>query len=378
MYFMNKKTIALLNCHGDDVYCFRKEVIDALVEQGYRVILSCPESHRLDCFRNNDSIVVEDVEIDRRGTNPIKDLKLLCDYIKLYKRHRPDVVCTFTIKPNVYGSIAADLLGIPHINNITGLGSGFQNGGMMQRVVILLYRMALKKSNMVFFQNIENQQTAINSNLLGKNTPHKCIPGSGVNLERFVISPKDSKDEENVVFNYIGRVLKDKRIDDYLDAARIIKAKYHNVVFNIIGFIEPTEIHYKNLLEELEKQGIVHYCGSVDDVRPYVKASDAIIHPSSYGEGISNVLLESAASGKAIITTDISGCKDCVDDGVTGFIYHANDVSQLVGKIEEFMSLSSQQRKEMGLAGRKKVEREFDRNIVVNEYLHKIKHIVGE
>lgn len=371
---MNKKTIAFLNCHGDDVYCFRKEVIDALVANGYRVILSCPASHRLDCFRNNESIVVEDIKIDRRGTNPFHDLKLLLDYIKLYKRHKPDVVCAFTIKPNVYGSLASDILGIPHINNITGLGSGFQNGGLIQRVVIRLYRKALKRSKMVFFQNMENQQIAIEAKLLGEGVPYKCIPGSGVNLERFIVSPKDS--EDGVVFNYIGRVLKDKRIDDYLDAARIIKQKHNNVIFNIIGFIEPTEIHYKRLLEELEQKGVIHYCGSVDDVRPYVKASDAIIHPSSYGEGISNVLLESAASGKAIITTDISGCKDCVDDGVSGFIYHAEDVSQLVDKIEKFIALTPQQRMDMGLAGRRKVEKEFDRKIVVNAYLQEVKRIV--
>lgn len=372
------KTIALLNCHGDDVYCFRKEVIDSLVEHGYKVILSCPESHRLDCFRNNNSIVVEDVEIDRRGTNPIHDLKLLYDYIKFYRQHKPDVVCTFTIKPNVYGSIAADIMGIPHINNITGLGSGFQNGGFIQRIVIKLYKRALKNSKMVFFQNMENQRIAIESKLLSDKTPYRCIPGSGVNLERFTVSPKSIETENKVIFNYIGRVLKDKRIDDYLDAARKIKKKCNDVVFNIIGFVEPSEIHYIRLLEELELQGIIHYCGSVDDVRPYVKESDAIIHPSSYGEGISNVLLESAASGKAIITTDISGCKECVDDGVSGFIYHAEDVIQLVNKIEKFIALTPQQRTDMGLAGRRKVEKEFDRNIVVNAYLQVIKEIIGQ
>lgn len=373
---MDKKTIALLNCHGDDVYCFRKEVIDKLVEQGYRVILSCPESYRLNCFRNNRNIVVEDVNIDRRGTNPFNDLKLLLDYIRLYKKHRPDVVCTFTIKPNIYGSIAADLMGIPHVNNITGLGSGFQNGGIVQRVVVALYKLALRKSKMVFFQNMENQTTAIDAKLIGSHTPYKCIPGSGVNLERFTVCEKENNDK--VVFNYIGRVLKDKRIDDYLDAAQRIKPKHPETVFNIIGFIEPTEIHYKQLLEKLESQGIIHYCGSVDDVRPYVNASDAIIHPSSYGEGISNVLLESAASGKAIITTDISGCKDCVDDGVSGFIYHAENVGQLVDKIEQFISLTPLQRKEMGLAGRRKVEKEFDRQIVVEAYQHIVKDILND
>lgn len=365
------KKIALLNCHGDDVYCFRKEIIDALVDKGCMVILSCPESSRLDYFRGHDNVIIEDVYIDRRGTNPVKDLKLLYDYIRLFKKHQPDVVCTFTIKPNVYGSIAADMLSIPHINNITGLGSGFQNGGFVQRVVKLLYRTALRKSRKVFFQNQENQEIALQTGLVNEKIPYECIPGSGVNLARFDYKEKDTSDDI-VVFNYIGRVLKDKRIDDYLDAAKAIKAKYKNTQFNIIGFIEHTEIHYKKLLEELEKDGIVHYCGSVDDVRPLVYASDAIVHPSSYGEGISNVLLESAACGRAAITTDIAGCRDCVDDGVTGYIYEPENVDQLVERIEQFLALTSEQRKAMGKAGRNKVEQQFDRNIVVNAYLKEL------
>lgn len=365
------KKVALLNCHGDDVYCFRKEIIDALVAKGCMVILSCPESSRLDYFRGQDNVIIEDVYIDRRGTNPIKDLKLLYDYIRLFKKHKPDVVCTFTIKPNVYGSIAADMLGIPHINNITGLGSGFQNGGFVQRVVKILYRTALRKSKKVYFQNQENQKVALQTGLVNEKIPFECIPGSGVNLTRFEYKKKDSADDV-VVFNYIGRVLKDKRIDDYLDAAKVIKAKYPNTQFNIIGFIEHTEIHYKKLLEELERDGIVHYCGSVDDVRPLVYASDAIVHPSSYGEGISNVLLESAACGRAAITTDIAGCRDCVEDGITGYIYEPENVTQLVDKIEHFINLPSEERKRMGTLGRKKVEMEFNRQVVVDKYLREI------
>lgn len=365
------KKIALLNCHGDDVFCFRKEIIDALVKKGCLVILSCPESSRLDCFRGQDNIIIEDVYIDRRGTNPVKDIKLLMDYVRLFKKHRPDVVCTFTIKPNVYGSIAADLLGIPHINNITGLGSGFQNGGFVQSVVKFLYRVALRKSIKVFFQNRENQDIALKTGLVSKKTPYKCIPGSGVNLTRFEYKEKEYTDEK-IVFNYIGRVLKDKRIDDYLDAAKAVKKKYPNAFFNIIGFIEPTEFHYQKLLKELEEHNIIHYCGSVDDVRPLVYASDAIIHPSSYGEGISNVLLETAACGRAIITTNIAGCKDCVDDNISGFVYQAENVDQLISKIETFIEMTPEVRKTMGIHGRKKVEKEFDRNIVVNAYLKEL------
>ena len=365
------KKVALLNCHGDDVYCFRKEIIEGLVDKGCQVILSCPESRRLDCFRGQDNIIIEDVKIDRRGTNPINDFKLLLHYVRLFKKHRPDIVCTFTIKPNVYGSIAADLLGIPHINNITGLGSGFQNGGIVQQVVKILYRTALRKSKKVFFQNEDNQRVAIQTGLISSKIPHECIPGSGVNLSRFEFKEKTTSDDK-VVFNYIGRVLKDKRIDDYLDAAQIIKARYQNAVFNIIGFIEPTELHYQKLLKDLEEKGVVHYCGSVDDVRPLVYVSDAIVHPSSYGEGISNVLLETAACGRAIITTDTVGCKDCVKDNISGLVYHAEDVDQLVQKVESFILMTPEVRRAMGLNGRKFVENQFDRNIVVNKYIDEI------
>lgn len=368
-----KKTVALLNCHGDDVFCFRKEIIEVLVSKGYRVVLSCPESHRLDVFRNDDNIFIEDVDIDRRGTNPIKDIKLLFHYVWLFRKYKPNMVCAFTIKPNIYGSIAADILKIPHINNITGLGSGFQNGGWVQKIVKCLYKLALRKSKVVFFQNTENEEIAMKAHLLSDYVPHQCIPGSGVNLLRFRCEYNMmGNDKKNVVFNYIGRVLKDKRIDDYLEAAEIIKHRHANTTFKVIGFIEQTEIHYLELLKDMEERGIIQYCGSVDDVRPFIYGADAIIHPSSYGEGISNVLLETAASGRVIITTNIPGCKDCVDDGVSGFIYPAENVSELVMKIEQFIALSPIERQQMGWYGRKKVEREFDRNIVVNAYLKEI------
>lgn len=367
------KSIALLNCHGDDVFCFRKEIIETLVEKNYKVILSCPESKRLDYFRDKKNIIIEDIQIDRRGTNVIKDIALTIQYIKLLKKYKPVAVCAFTIKPNIYGSIAADILGIPHINNITGLGSVFQNGGILKTFVKYMYKVALKKSRMIFFQNHENEKIALETGMITKNISHKCIPGSGVNLDYFSY---ESKIENNIlVFNYIGRVLKDKRIDDFLKAAVIIKKKYSNVRFNVIGFVEPTEKQYAELLAKLEKKNIVHYCGSVDDVRPYIIKSDATIHPSSYGEGMSNVLLETAASGRAVITTNISGCKETLDDGISGYVYEPENVDQLVEKIEKFIQLSNEERKNMGLCGRKKVENKFDRKIVVDEYWRVLKNV---
>ena len=363
-------TIAFLNCHGDDVFCFRKEIIEALVDRGCRVVLSCPEHPRLDYFRNKEGIIIEDIQIDRRGTNPLKDIKLIWDYIRLFKKYRPSYICAFTIKPNIYGSVAADLVGIPHINNITGIGSGYKNGGLVKKIVISLYKIALRKSQMVFFQNKENLQTALATKMISQKTRYQVIPGSGVNFERFAYKEKEESDK--VTFNYIGRVMKDKRIDDYLKAAIVIKEKYPQIVFNILGFIEKDENCYEKELKSLEEKGIVHYCGNVDDVRPYIYSSDAIIHPSTYGEGISNVLLETAACGRACITTNIEGCHDCVDDGVSGYIYESGNIDQLINRIEVFISLNPGQRKQMGMAGRKKVEKEFDRKLVVDSYLKEL------
>ena len=363
-------TIAMLNCHGDDVFCFRREIIEALIDRGCRVVLSCPEHPRLDYFRNRDDIFIEDVQIDRRGTNPFKDIKLIWNYLRLLKKYQPDFVCTFTIKPNIYGSIAADLLGIPHINNITGIGSGYKNGGLVKKIVISLYKIALRKSQMVFFQNKKNQQTALATKMIPQNVRYQVIPGSGVNLERFAY--REKVDSNEIVFNYIGRVMKDKCIDDYLKVASEIKKKYPQTAFNILGFIEKDEEHYETDLKSLEEKGIVLYCGNVDDIRPYIYASDAIIHPSTYGEGISNVLLETAACGRACITTNIEGCRDCVDDGVSGYIYEPGNIDQLVNRIEVFISLTPEQRKRMGMAGRKKVEKEFDRKLVVDSYLKEL------
>lgn len=364
-----RRTVILMNCHDDDVYCFRQEIINRFIEEGYQVVISCPDGPKLKLMKNMDCIF-ENISIDRRGTNPINDTRLLLAYIKLIKKYKPCVVAAFTIKPNIYGSIAAQICRVPYINNITGLGSGFENGGLIQKIVKNLYKVALKKSKMVFFQNQSNLEIVKKLNIL--NSDFKLIPGSGVNTDRFeyLDYPEGGNgiNGKTVVFNYIGRVLHDKGIDDYIEAAKTIKKEYPNTEFNIIGFIEPTENHYINELKDLECRGIVKYCGQQLDVRPYIKKSHAIIHPSTYGEGMSNVLLESASSGRAIITTDNPGCYETVEDGVTGFVYHGGNVTELVKRIKQFLELSNDSRETMGKLGRKRMEDFFSREIVVNEY----------
>lgn len=361
---MKTKIIAMLNCHDDDVFCFRKEIIDNLADNGYKVLVSCPYGERIKKIRRNN-VIYKNINIDRRGTNPVNDLKLYFSYLKLFKKYKPIAVLAFTIKPNIYGGMAARSLRIPYVNNITGLGSGFENGGIVKKIILLMYRIVLNSSSYIFFQNETNREKILTTGIL-HHERNEVIPGSGVNIDRFYFSEYPS--EEKIVFNYIGRVMKDKNIDDYLFAAKKMQKKYDNLEFNVIGFIEESEAHYKKELDELEQQGIIIYRGSQQDVRPFIEKSHAIIHPSTYGEGLSNVLLESAAMGRALLTTTIPGCKEVVEDGVNGFMFEPNNRKQMIQVIERFVNLSHEQKVNMGKASRQIVEKRFNREIVVSKY----------
>ena len=370
-----KPLVALLTNNDDDVYCFRLELLQAIQKAGYRLLISCPDGPKLALPEMKElAYLYDDSKIDRRGTNVRKDAALLAHYRKLFRTHRPAVVLTYTAKPNVYGSMAAHSLRIPVINNVTGFGSVLNKTGPMRRFIMGLFRYAYSRSACIMFQNSTNMKLA--RDLGWVKGEYRLIPGSGVNTERFPLQDYpaggDGITGEPVVFNYIGRVLHDKGVDDYFAAARRIRQKYHRTEFNVLGFIEPTESHYEAELEELGKAEIVRYRGSLTDVRPWIRRAHAIIHPSVYGEGMSNVLLENASSGRPIITTDNPGCRETVDDGVSGFVYPGGDVEELVRRIEVFLALPNAERKEMGCRGREKVSREFSRQIVVQAYLDEI------
>jgi len=373
------KTIALLTNNDDDIYCFRKELIEAIVENGYQVLISCPYGEKFELMKDIPYLYDNPV-IDRRGTNVISDGKLFLHYRKLLKKYKPAVVLTYTAKPNVYGSIAAHQLHIPVINNVTGFGSVLNQGGILQKFIMLLFKAAYQKSECIMFQNATNMQLAQNLGMV--RGEHVLIPGSGVNTERYPLQEYPAGGNgitgETVVFNYIGRILHDKGVDDYIEAARRIKKKYPATEFNMLGFIEPTENHYEQELKELSEQNIVIYRGSQKDVKPFIAKSHATIHPSTYGEGMSNVLLESASSGRPLITTDNPGCMETLQDGITGYRYHGGDVSQLCDVIEKFLALSNRERQIMGEKGREYIKENFSRSVVVNAYLEKIKEIIQD
>ena len=368
-----KKLIALLTNNDDDIYCFRKELIEEIIDSGYEMLISCPDGEKFELMKHLE-YRYDNPYIDRRGTNIVADAKLFLHYLKLFRKNKPSVVLTYTAKPNVYAGIAAWLLGIPVISNVTGFGSVLNEGGLKQKLIMTLFKFSFRRSACVMFQNSTNMKLAEDSGMV--KGEHRLIPGSGVNTDRYPLQPYpdggNGKDGATVVFNYIGRILHDKGVDDYIEAAKRIKKDYPNTEFNMLGFIEPTEIHYEKLLSELEENGIIKYRGSRKDIKPFVAASHATIHPSTYGEGMSNVLLESASSGRPIISTDNPGCQETFIDGETGFIYHGGDVDALTKRIKEFLSLPNEERKSMGEKGREYIKDNFSRKKVTEAYLEKI------
>lgn len=376
-----KPIIALLTNNDDDVYCFRLELIQGIMKAGYRMLISCPDGPKFEAMeeeyhlRKGKEYIYDNPNIDRRGTSVFNDAKLMIHYRNLYRRYKPTIVLTYTAKPNVYASLVAHQMHIPVINNVTGLGSVINESGAKQKFIMWLFKTAYRGSACIMFQNSTNMMLA--KKLGWVKGDSKLIPGSGVALDRYPVQeyPEGGNgiEGEPIVFNYIGRILHDKGVDDYIAAAKIIKKKYPNTEFNMLGFIEPTESHYE---KELGKQRIVHYRGSQKDVKPWIKRAHCIIHPSTYGEGMSNVLLENASSGRPIITTNNPGCRETVDNGLSGFIYNGGDVKALVKAIEKFIVMKNEERKQMGLKGRQKVEKEFSREVVITTYLEKINDLL--
>lgn len=362
------KTIFLIGNHDIVIYNFRKELVERLLEEQYEVYLILPYGGKVDLLVEMGCHFI-DVPINRRGKNPFQDFSLLIKYLKIIKKIKPEVVLTYTIKPNIYGGIACRLAGIPNIANITGLGSAVENKGWLQKITTFLYKIAFKKVGCIFFQNAENQQFFIQRNIAC--SKHHLIPGSGVNLKRFHYLEYPS--DETIEFLYIARVMMEKGIDQYLDTAKHIRNKYPNTVFHVLGFCEED---YQNILQDLSDQNIIQYHGLQNDILPYIQRSHCTIHPSYYPEGMSNVLLESEACGRPVITTNRSGCRETVEDGKTGYIFEAKNIQDLISKVEKFIKLPNSEKKLMGIEARKKVEKEFDRQIVVNAYMDEINKLI--
>lgn len=348
------------------LYKFRSELLERLAAEKYDVLVSAPFDSHSDIKDKMSVKVVQNDCLDRRGTNPVKDLKLVRYYKSLIRKYDPDVVLTYTIKPNVYGGYVCGRLGVPYIVNVTGLGTSLENESILQKITLFLYRAGLKHAGKVFFQNSENRQFMIDKGVV-REEQTDLLPGSGVNTEHYDYLPYP--DESNgIVFTTIGRIMKDKGIDELLSAACEIRKNHPDVTFRLIGEFDEA---YEEKITGLDKQGVIRYLGFQEDVRKFVAESHAVIH-ASYHEGMSNVLLEAASMGRPVIATDVPGCREIYDSGVTGIAFKPGSSESLTEAIEYFLSLDKEKHIEMGRAGREKILSEFDRKKVVDKYMFEI------
>jgi len=351
---------------------FRKNLIKSFLNQGWKVfVIASRDSTTEKLIELGCNVII--IPIDRKSLNPIKSLLFIFNIIKIFLRIKPDVICNSTIKPVIYGSFVATILRIPTINCITGLGTIFIHYDYLKNFVQWLYKISLKKVYRVFFENSDDRNLFINKQLVKKSITD-VLPGSGVDLNHFSLTEYEKSKEINLLL--ISRIIADKGINEFVESAKIIKKKYDNVNFKILG---PIDLNYKysispeKLKSWVQEKNII-YLGVAEDVRPYIKNAQCIILPS-YREGLPNCLLESASMGRPIITTDVEGCREVVENGFNGFLCKSKDSKDLADKIEVFLSLSHDKMKLMGLNGRKKVEEKFNENIIIEKYLKTIKEI---
>jgi len=349
---------------------FRLGLIRALQDAGHEVIaLAPPDDYgaRLEAL----GIPYVPIAMDRKGLSPWKDLGLLVRYWRLLRRIRPDLFLGYTAKPNVYGSLAAQALGIKVINNVSGLGTAFIRGGLLSRLVSSLYRLAFRRSATIFFQNEEDRALFLAKKLV-RPSQARLLPGSGLDLSHFRPAGKAGTDEP-FTFLLVARLLRDKGVGEYVEAARRVRASFPEARFQLLGFldVENRTAVTRAEVDSWVEEGLIDYLGQADDVRPFIGAADCVVLPS-YREGLPRTLLEAAAMAKPLIATDVPGCRHVVEPGVTGLLCGPRDAGALAGAMVEMIRAAPERRAEWGRAGREKVEREFDERIVASLYLQAI------
>lgn len=346
---------------------FRAALISGLQDAGYRIAAFAPvDPHGTELRRLG--IEVHDVPVARSGMNPLRDAALLLRYLGLLSRLRPAAYCGFTIKPNVYGAIAARLAGVPAINNVTGLGTTFLGSKRMWRLTAWLYRSAFRRSHRVFFHNQEDRRIFVEQGII-RPEQGRVIPGSGVDLDHFM--PSGSVDSPGVpCFLFIGRALRDKGIGEFVTAARQLRQRMPELRFQILGGPDPgnpTSVSTAEFQSWID-DGLIEHLGEHADVRPFIRSATAVVLPS-YREGMSRALLEGAAMGKPLVGTNVAGCRELIEEGVTGALCEARDAASLADAIERIAILPQQRLSELGRVARRKVEQAFGEQVVVDAYL---------
>lgn len=344
-------------------------LINAILEQGHEVIAIAPKDeythHLLEA-----GCSFEEVTMDSRGANILKDVALIFELWSIYRRTKPDVILHYTIKPNIYGTLAASILRIPAVNNVCGLGTAFLNKGIVSKIAVGMYKLAFRFPKLIYFQNNDDKEFFQNNNIIKDNVT-QVLPGSGINLSHF--KPVKQTQNKKFTFLLISRLIHDKGIIEYIDAIKQLKEKGVDANFQLLGN-KDTE-HRRGISEEIINEwidnNVVEYLGSTDDVRPFINKADCIVLPS-YREGTPKSLLEAASSAKPIIATNVAGCTNIVQDNVNGMLCNVKDAKDLANKLETMSKLSKSHLDKMGKESRKIVESRFDEQIVIDSYLKTI------
>jgi len=369
------KTVAITLNTTWNIYNFRLGLIKALQKSGYRVIAIAPKDEYVKKLEQ-ENVEFYDIKLNNKGINPLEEIKLIFNFYRIYKELKPDIILQYTIKPNIYGSFASYLLDIPVINNISGLGTVFLNDRISSKIARYMYKFALKIPKKVFFQNSDDMSLFIEKKIVSS-FKVELLPGSGINTKKF--SPVDKKGDDNKIrFIMIARLVYDKGLKEYLKASELLKNRYKNVEFFLLGAFypgNPTAITKEELDIWIDK-GVITYLGISDNVKEEIAKVDCVVLPS-YREGLSRVLLEAASMAKPIVTTNVPGCKNVVDDGVNGYLCNVKDYVDLAKSMEKIINLSQSKRKEMGIESRKKALKEFDERIVFSKYLNSITQIAS-
>ena len=367
---MSRTVVISINASWN-VINFRQGLIAAMRTKGWRVVALAPSdeySPRLAAL----GVEHVPIAIDSLGLSPVRDIGVLLRYYRLLRRIRPDVFLGYTAKPNVYGSLAAQMLGIRVINNISGLGTAFIGGGLLRRIVSWLYRIALRRSAVVFFQNPEDRDLFLDLGLVRPDQT-RLLPGSGIDLARFTPEQRLPSTDGTFTFLLVGRLLRQKGVREFVEAARMVRRQFPDARFQLLGFLDAPNRSAigRDEVAAWEAEGAVEYLGETDDVRPAVAASDCVVLPS-YREGLPRTLLEGAAMAKPLIATDVPGCRQVVEHGVNGLLCAVGDAGSLADAMLEMLRLGEPEQSRMGAAGRARVERDFAEARVVAAYLEAV------
>lgn len=371
IYCWRMKVAIVLNTSWN-IYNFRMNFVKALLAKGYEVHTIAPKDDYTH-YLTEAGCIHHKIRMDSRGANPIKDSALIVELYSIYRKVRPDIILHYTVKPNVYGTIAASLLRIPVVNNVCGLGTVFLKNNLVSKIAILLYKLTFKFPKKVFFQNPEDLQLFLDKKLVPVHSAD-LLPGSGIDLEKF--SPLEFNRNKSFTFLMISRLITDKGVLEYIEAVKKLKAKGMDARFQILGAKDPQ--HKRGIktkvIDEWIKSETIEYLGTTDDVRHFISKADCIVLPS-YREGTPRTLLEAASSSKPIIATDVPGCHNVVTHNSNGLLCKLKDANDLADKMNEMATLDDGTLRRFGINGRKKVELEFNERVVINKYIETLSQL---